>query len=180
MAELRDYASVTGLAVTGEVQEVGGATSPLPRLRELQRRAGRREYDALVVVRLDRLGRRVDDLVRCYSQLERCGVDVHVLSPRITPDTPGRPLLLSVLAGFAEMEHQYIRERTRAAMNRPGANRGGRRTLVTEALEARVLCLCRDGASYRRIATELRVSKSLVGAIVQRRGGAEAVRGAVS
>lgn len=86
------------------------------------RKASRPEFDAmlsylrtgdqLVVVRLDRLGRSVKNLIALVDQLREKGVDLVVLDQGIDTSTPAGRFFFHVLAALAEMEADLIRERT--------------------------------------------------------------------
>jgi DNA invertase Pin-like site-specific DNA recombinase len=92
-----------------------------------------REGDALVVWRLDRLGRSLRHLVDTISGLAERGVGFRSLQESIDTTTPGGRLVFHVFAALAEFERDLIRERTHAglAAARARGRRGGRPSVMT-------------------------------------------------
>ena len=82
---LRQYAQARSLEVQGEYVDHGisGAKARRPALDELVAAARKREIDALVVVKLDRLARSVRHLTGLGAELEALGVDLIVLDQGI-------------------------------------------------------------------------------------------------
>ncbi|MHB1430631.1 MAG: recombinase family protein [Streptosporangiaceae bacterium] len=72
-----------------------------------------RPGDALVTVRLDRIGRSVRNLLEVSALLHERGADLVVLDQGIDTSTPGGRFFYHVLAAMAEFEHDLIVERTR-------------------------------------------------------------------
>lgn len=75
-----------------------------------------REGDTLVVTKLDRLGRSLQDLLAVAADLERRGVRLQVGSTIHDPADPMGRLLFQVLGMVAEFEAAIIRQRTREGM----------------------------------------------------------------
>lgn len=92
----------------------GKATDGRPELEHCLKalRAG----DTLVVWRLDRLGRSLQDLVRIVTDLERAGVAFESLSEAISTGSAAGKLQFHVFAAMAEFERNLIRERTQAGL----------------------------------------------------------------
>jgi DNA invertase Pin-like site-specific DNA recombinase len=89
--------------------------------------------DALVVWRLDRLGRSLRHLVETVADLERRGVGFRSLSESIDTTTPGGKLVFHLFAALAEFERDLIRERTRAGLEaaRARGRNGGRPSVLS-------------------------------------------------
>ena len=136
--------------------------------------------DAIVAMKLDRLGRSAAGLLSLYERLERKGVRIVTIEDGIDTSTANGRLMRTILAALAEWERDVIRDRTRtgvrAAMDdgrRVGqppfgcAVRDGR--LVEHTDEQRILRQIRSrhsaGASLAAIARELNAA-----AILPRRG----------
>jgi len=94
-----------------------------------------RPGDTLVVWRLDRLGRSVQDLIALVVDLRARDVGFRFLTEGIDTTTPGGRFVLVVLAGLAEMERELIRERTIAGLAAAPARgrRGGRPVRMSPA-----------------------------------------------
>ena len=75
---LRDYAEARGFEVVGEYidEGVSGAKVKRPALDRLLADAHRRQFDALLVWKLDRLGRSLSHLILVVEQLGSLGVDL--------------------------------------------------------------------------------------------------------
>lgn len=81
--------------------------------------------DALVVWKLDRLGRSTIHLLTLLDELHRRGIDFVSLTQGIDTTTPVGRMLYGQLAVFAEFEREQISERTKAGMD--AARRRGKR-----------------------------------------------------
>lgn len=98
-----------------------------------------REGDTLAVVRLDRLGRRLGDLIVFTDELRSRGVQFRSLVEGVDTSTPTGRMMLHVVGAVAEMERELTRERTSAALAsaRARGRVGGRpRALSDNALTA--------------------------------------------
>ncbi|WP_313706084.1 recombinase family protein [Massilia sp.] len=88
-----------------------------------------RAGDALVVWRLDRLGRSLPDLVHIIAELEAKGIGFESITEKIETTSAAGKLIFHVFAALAEFERNLIRERTRAglAAARTRGRAGGRK-----------------------------------------------------
>lgn len=79
-----------------------------------------RSGDTLVVWRLDRLGRNMEDLISIVNRLNERGVSFHSLQENITMDKSSSTgqLMFHLFAAFAEFERNLILERSAAARAR--------------------------------------------------------------
>jgi DNA invertase Pin-like site-specific DNA recombinase len=75
-----------------------------------------RSGDTIVVWRLDRLGRNMEDLITLVNELNNRGVSFHSLEENITMDKSSSTgqLLFHLFAAFAEFERNLILERSSA------------------------------------------------------------------
>ena len=165
--ELSHYADARRLQVveTYVDQGVSGARSQRPQLDALMGAARKREFDALLVWRLDRLARSVRHLTTVAGELEALGIDLIVPGQAIDTSTPTGRLLFNVLGAIAEFERDLIRDRVVAGM-RAAQRRGkavGRPQRLSGDQRERIVRLRHSGRSLRDIASLLGVSKSTVG-----------------
>ena len=171
VAQLREYASRRGLEAVEYVDAgISGSRARRPALDRLLAAVHRREVDAVVVTKLDRLARSVRHLCELAADLEARGVALIVLDQGIDTSTPSGRFLFHTLAAVAELERELIRERTRsglAAARRRGATIGRPRRL-SDVDCARVHRLRASGRSLGEIARVLGVSKSTVGREIRR------------
>lgn len=162
---LREYAVRRGCEALEFVDHgVSGSRDSRPALDRLLTAARRREVDAVVITKLDRLARSVRHLTQLTAELEALGVDLVVLDQGIDTSTPTGRLLFNVLGSIAEFERDLIRERVRGglqAARRRGTAIGRPRVLGDEDC-ARILRLRGAGQSLRAISRVMGCSKSTV------------------
>lgn len=120
-----------------------------------------RPGDALMVVKLDRLGRSTRDVLNLVHDLEAKGAALRVLEPNIDTGTPEGRIILTTLAMVAEMELTFIKERQRAGIERAkakGVFKGRPRTVD----QGRIAALRQDGIGPTEIARRLGIARSTV------------------
>ena len=90
-----------------------------------------RPGDALVVWRLDRLGRSLRHLIEIITALHNRGIGFKSLAEQIDTTTSGGKLIFHIFGALAEFERDIIRERTQAglAAARARGRQGGRAKL---------------------------------------------------
>ncbi|MEV7969202.1 recombinase family protein [Sphaerisporangium sp. NPDC088356] len=71
-----------------------------------------RAGDQLVVTKLDRLGRSLENLIELSKRLEAEGVDLVVLDQGIDTSTAVGRMFFQILGAVAEFEHALLSERT--------------------------------------------------------------------
>lgn len=87
-----------------------GKNRERPELKEMLSQL--REGDSVVVVKLDRLGRSLSDLLELLKEIEGKKANLVSLSDSIDTSTPTGKLLFSVMGAIAEFEREMILERT--------------------------------------------------------------------
>lgn len=92
-----------------------------------------RDGDSLVVWRLDRLGRSTRHVLTLIEDLETRGVKFRSVTEAIDSAGPMGKVLLTIIAAFAEMERQVLRDRTNAGLEaaRARGRKGGRKPKLT-------------------------------------------------
>ena len=96
-----------------------------------------RRGDDLVVLDLDRLGRRAGELISLIDELDQRGVGFRAINSPMDTTTPAGRAFLQIQAVFAEMERNVIRQRVREgvkAARARGRKGGGPRILTPEKL----------------------------------------------
>jgi DNA invertase Pin-like site-specific DNA recombinase len=172
--DLHDYAAQPEWVVVGVYEDVmSGMKSHRPALTALMSDARVKEFDCLLVWKLDRFGRSLVDCLNHIRDLEDDGVRFIAVTQGLDTDerNPVSRLLLHILGAAAEFERSLILERTRAGrmryreafesgkVGRTVHSRSGRdlpphrprRIFDRDA----VICLHRQGLSMRRIARQL-------------------------
>lgn len=119
-----------------------------------------RAGDALVVWKLDRLGRSVKGLVDLVNALESRGVHFRSLTDGIDTKTPAGRFFFHIMASLAQMERELIVERTRAglAAARKLGRIGGRKRRMTDSKIKAARRLLASGTPSRDVAENLGVS----------------------
>lgn len=167
---LRTLAQARGMEIVAEISEtMSGAKKARPGLTKLLQGAHRGEYQAVLVVALDRLGRSMQGVINTVLDLDRRNVQVISLrEPWLEMGGPTRELLLSIFGWVAQQERQSIIDRTNAGLARAraeGKRLGRPRVSVDLAVARRLID---QGTSVRRLAEALRVSVSTAHGIAAR------------
>lgn len=132
-----------------------------------------REGDALVVWKLDRIGRSLPHVVGLVGDLQKRGVGLKVLTGDVDTTTATGRLVFGIFATLAEFERDLIYERTMAglAAARARGRAGGRPRVMTKPkLKAAMTMMADRDNAARDIAAELGVSLSTLYAYVDARG----------
>ena len=126
--ELRAYAKHRGFSIACEYTDKGvsGAKAKRPALDQLLSDAHQRGFDAVLVWKLDRLGRSLSHLIRLVDTFSALGIDfVSLRDPGLDTTAPMGRLIFHVMGAVAEFERDLIRERTIAGV--AAARRRGKR-----------------------------------------------------
>jgi len=102
-----------------EEQESTRKTRPIK--YDLMQRLRKREYDGVLIWKLDRWARSLTELVGEVTELTDKGLHFIVLTQPIDTSSAGGRLFLQILGAFAEFEREIIRERTMAGLERAKA-----------------------------------------------------------
>jgi DNA invertase Pin-like site-specific DNA recombinase len=161
LLDLRELAKRRDFELVGEYcdEGVSGSRESRPALDALLRDARRRKFDAVLVWKLDRLGRSLVHLVRLLQDLRALGVELISFSEGLDFTTTTGKLLYQVISAFAEFERDCIRERVMAGLRnaRARGKRLGRPRVVVDA--PRIAVLRAQGRSWREITAETGFSK---------------------
>lgn len=166
--DAQEASAVTAAEALGYTVEVvreagrsGKTVTGRPALVETLARLKRGEGAALVVSKVDRLGRDVEDVAGIAKAAERQGWRLVALDLGLDTATPTGALVLAVLAGVAQFERARISERHRdwhAAKAARGITWGvdeGHRPILPPAVRARIRDEHQAGRSASAIARGL-------------------------
>ena len=103
-----------------------------------------RRGDVLVIVKLDRIGRSLQNLVTVVNMLGERGVDIVALDQQIDTTTANGRLLFQILAAIAEWEGSIIRERTLDGLAAARVRHGGRLPGRKPSLSAEKIATARE------------------------------------
>ncbi len=123
-----------------------------------------RAGDTLVVTRLDRLARSTLHLCQIAAELQRKGVDLHVLDQQIDTTTSTGRLLFHMLGAIAQFETEIRAERQREGIQNAKA-RGvpfGRRKALPRQRIAELQVQQQQGTSIRTLMHDYRISRATV------------------
>ena len=130
-----------------------------------------RPGDTLLVWRLDRLAGTQTLAIETINDLHERGVQIKSLTePDIDTTTPMGRALFGIVAVFAQLRVDTIRENTRAGLARARAEGrvGGRPTVMTPARVREAVRMRADGQSLDAIAETLGVGRSSVSRALDR------------
>ena len=123
---LESYCQLHGLDVEETYADDGvSGTIPLgerPEGRRLLEDAKEGRFGAVLVYRLDRLGRALLVVVDAHDRLETLGVALVSATEHIDTSSPSGRLHFQMLGSFAEFERASIKERTRDGLHRAARN----------------------------------------------------------
>lgn len=144
------------------VERASGGTMERPEWQACNRGLGK--GDTLTVVRIDRLGRSLADLVSTLDNLAARGVHFRSITEGIDTSTPLGTLFYQLAAAFAEYERALIRERTCAGIDaaRAAGRRIGRPAALTNEQREFARRLRSQGEGVATIARVLEVSPSTI------------------
>lgn len=123
-----------------------------------------RAGDVVIVLRVDRMGRRLSELVRSMDALRDAGVHVRSLEEGIDTSARGGRFAFNVIASLAEKVRDDIRENTRAGLAelRKKGVRLGRPSKLEPVKVAQVAHLRAQGYSLRAIGRATHLGKTTV------------------
>lgn len=120
----------------------------------------------MVVWRLDRLGRNMEDLISIVNALNNRGISFHSIQENITMDKSSSTgqLLFHLFAAFAEFERNLILERSAAGRiaTRVRGRLGGRPEKLTDSDLKLLKTLVDSGTPIKTIAEKWNVSRTTI------------------
>jgi DNA invertase Pin-like site-specific DNA recombinase len=123
-----------------------------------------REGDTLVVWRLDRLARSMQELYSRLDQIHTAGATFKSLSEGFDFTSATGRFMLAVLGAVAQMERDLISARTSAGIQawRDRGGSPGRRVQFTKDKQAKARQMLRQGMTVKEVAERFKVSTSLL------------------
>lgn len=122
-----------------------------------------REGDVLVVWKLDRLGRSLQELLKIVNDLGNKGIGFVSLTEGFDTTTANGKLIFSIFGALAEFEREIIRERINAGLDAArarGVKCGRRKKLQDEKLEYMKYLYRQKKKSVKEICQELGISRA--------------------
>jgi len=121
-----------------------------------------REGDILIVWKLDRLGRSLQQLIETVAALEKRGVGFRSITEAIDTTTSGGRLVFHLFGALGQFEKDLIQERTRAGLKAAAARgrKGGRKPVITTEKLERARAIISKGLTVREAAVRIKVGKT--------------------
>lgn len=161
---MKKYAKARDWQIETEIAEIGsGAKDTRPKREELINQAKRRQIDVIIVWKLDRWGRSVNDLFHTLNELNALGVGFISLTEALDLTTATGRAMAGLLAIFAEFEREILRERVKAGIahaRQKGKNHG--RPVTIKKHEEKIKKLYALGMSKSEIAKQLGIGRTSV------------------
>ena len=143
-------------------EKISGSTTKRPALERLM--SDLRKGDKLIVWKLDRLGRSLQDLLNIVSILKDKGISFQSLNENIDTSTATGELVFHIFCSLSQFEKQLIRERTLAGLASArlrGKQLGRPKGLSKDSKRLAMLAasLYRKGESSNNICKDLNISR---------------------
>lgn len=164
--ELERYASARGWRPMFFEDKSSGTNEKRPAFQELVRNAKAREFDIVLVWKLDRFARSLKSLVMHLQEFQELGIEFVSLRDNLDLTTASGRLMMQMIAAFGEFEASLIKERVRSGLQNAkskGIRLGRPASIDTKA----VIQLRANGLSIAAIARQLNCSKAGVHKVLQ-------------
>lgn len=164
---MKKYAQARDWYIETEMAEIGSGAKDRPKRSELINQAKRRQIDVIIVWKLDRWGRSVNDLFHTLHELNGLGVGFISLTEALDLTTATGRAMAGLLAIFAEFEREILRERVKAGIAHARSNgKEHGRPATTKKYENEVRTLYKSGLSQSEIARKLGIGRTSVRRII--------------
>jgi putative DNA-invertase from lambdoid prophage Rac len=168
LIRLREYCKFRNWEWHEYVDYASGSDSSRPELNRLMTDLVR--LDGVIVLRLDRFGRSVNDLTIKLAEIRHRGLFFEAVDQglRITADKddPMASFMFNILAAVAEFEREIIRDRVKDGIARAklrGIRLGRPRLIDVRGIDReKIIELRREGKSIRSIAMAVGIGRSSV------------------
>ena len=100
------------------IDKISGAKESRPRLNDLMTDARKKMFNAVIIWKVDRLGRSVAHMSQIIQEWQNLGIALIITTLGIDTRTPTGKLILGILSQIAEFERELIRERIHLGLER--------------------------------------------------------------
>ena len=119
---LRQFAEAHGYDVADEfVDYRSGKDANRPEFQRMMTGARKRDFDLIMVTKLDRIMRSTKNLLNVLEDLDRWGVSFQCVQQNIETNSAVGRLMITVIGAMAEFERELISERVKDGMARAKA-----------------------------------------------------------
>ena len=159
LIKLRNFAQSHEWEIYQEyVDYASGSQASRPAPDRMLSDARAHRFNAVVVVRLDRIGRSVRNLHNLLLELHRFNVDLICTDQDINTSSPTGKLIFTILGTISEFELELIRDRTKDGLVRALAQGKRLGRPPNPARTEEILRLRAEGFSLREIGRRLGIS----------------------
>jgi site-specific DNA recombinase len=122
--KIRQYCKLKDLNLIEVVEDAGISAKNLKRIgvQRVLGMASRKEFDALVIYKLDRMFRSTVDALETSALMDKWGVALHSIEESLNTKSAMGEFFFTLMAALAQMERKMIGERTRFALAKKKAN----------------------------------------------------------
>ena len=150
-----------GWDCVGEYKEVvSGVKDGRPQLQKMIEDARLRKFDRVIVFALDRLGRKIVQIVNTIHSLEECGVHLFIVKESVDTSNSQGKIFANFISIFSQLERDMMISRQKEAIDRIRSKGGkwGKGKLISQEQRDNIVALRTQGLSYRGICKEVDVS----------------------
>ena len=111
-----------------EDEGFSGGNTNRPSFKKMMSLVKLGKFDAVAVYKVDRIARNIVDFFKIFDELEKYNVKLISITEGFDPTTPSGKMMMIMLAGFADMERENIRQRVKdnmIALAKKGCYTGG-------------------------------------------------------
>lgn len=94
-----------------------GGNTNRPAFRRMLELSKLKKFDIIAVYKIDRIARNITDFFNIYNELEINNIKLVSITEGFDATTPIGKMMMTILAGFADMERENIRQRVKDNMN---------------------------------------------------------------
>ena len=170
IAAIRKYVQAREWSIEMEITEIGSGVKERPKRDELLNHARRRQVDVIIVWKLDRWGRSVNDLFYTLNELNVLGVGFISLTEALDLTTATGRAMAGLLSIFAEFEREILRERVKAGIaHARSKSKSHGRPATAKKQSNEILSMFNAGLSKSEISRKLGIGRTSVRRIIHER-----------
>lgn len=114
---LREYCERNGFIIYKEyVDVISGTSTSRPQFNLLLEDMRKYRFQAIIVTKLDRLGRSLNHLLSLFDEFKRKSVHFIAITQNVDTTSATGTLLFQIMGAFAEFERNIISERTKEGL----------------------------------------------------------------
>jgi len=115
----KDYCNRNNFEIYKVYKDViSGKTTSRPEFNKMLEDMRSLKFNAIMVTKLDRLGRSLQHLLSLFDEFNKKGINFIAATQHIDTSTPSGKLQMQIMGAFAEFERNIISERTKEGMKK--------------------------------------------------------------